>query len=101
MMLACGSRGSTRCAGRGDYSAAAVHRRALMASKRRLRRQAAKVCDGKLRFRGHVDAETAIEDMGDLADANTHAYRCRHCGSWHIGHSQANQVRRIRKGIGR
>jgi len=63
-----------------------------MSSKRRERR---KKCEGKKKFINQSDA------IG-TATYNTHkhgthftAYRCRYCGSWHVGHTPANIMAKI------
>jgi len=63
-----------------------------MASKRRLRRKA---CEGKVR---HLDlasaweaARVAAQRSGDII----HAYRCQHCGGFHIGHAGGELARTI------
>lgn len=60
-----------------------------MTSKRAHRRKA---CTGKVRH----DTRTAATDAAREATAGRfwlRAYRCWHCGGWHIGHATARQRR--------
>jgi hypothetical protein len=51
-----------------------------MSSKRRLRRKA---CQGKIRHATEGVAWCAVRKLGA---PGMHAYRCPHCGAWHVGH---------------
>lgn len=61
-----------------------------MSSKRRLRRKA---CEGKVRYLTHADACTVLSRLNRR---ELNAYRCPHCGWYHIGHIQA-KVRRLKQ----
>lgn len=66
-----------------------------MASRRRQRRNS---CTGKV---GHASRDNALiaarkTVRGSVVGDWMHAYRCPHCGKWHIGHPR-NQRRRKRR----
>lgn len=62
-----------------------------MSSKRRLRRRS---CESKV---GYADEATAVWNAGRLRYAHGggtwRAYRCKHCGRWHVGRPNKNDLR--------
>lgn len=42
-------------------------------------------CKGKLRYSDKGDAKRASKRV-ERAIGRVHAYRCSHCGWWHLGH---------------
>ena len=76
-----------------------------MASRRRLRRVAARRCARKTSYETRGDAEWVArlrrehDDVPGLADVA--AYRCRYCGWWHLGHEcAARRGQKARRGAG-
>ena len=61
-----------------------------MASKRRLRRVAARVCARKAAYETQGDAEWVARLRRERSDeaglADVVAYPCKYCGRWHLGH---------------
>lgn len=59
-----------------------------MSSKRRIRRSQ---CGRKVRHPDEATARRAIHKLrlayGDAPLGYMNAYRCPHCGGWHIGHA--------------
>lgn len=60
--------------------------RPSMSSKRHIKR---KECFGKI---AHPDREAAVEaaislDRAHATYKNMHAYKCRFCKKWHVGHN--------------
>lgn len=52
-----------------------------MASLRRIRRQS---CEGKVKHKSSGAAWIASKKTGDGNE--TRPYKCKFCGSWHVGH---------------
>jgi hypothetical protein len=75
-----------------DADQAGLHRKEAkpVSSKRRLRRNA---CKGKQRFNDQDSAMRGVQrlvhapDFVRKAGRYVNAYRCHHCGGWHVGHS--------------
>lgn len=65
-----------------------------MASKRRLRRRK---CTNKVRYATEQAARSASAGLArheqalGLNSRWINAYRCPHCGGWHVGHSGAKR----------
>lgn len=65
-----------------------------MASKRNIRR---KSCEGKQQYGSLSDAIAASRKAVWRTDGDAiHAYKCRFCGHWHIGHPPAKNLRAMR-----
>lgn len=60
-----------------------------MASKRRLRRKADRLCQRKVSYTSKWIADRAMEELLRKPDfdrlPDTHAYHCPSCSRWHIG----------------
>lgn len=65
-----------------------------MASKRRIRRQAAKHCVQKRKFETREEAERSLAYLRSERDAmdSLHVYQCGHCRKYHLGHYNTNRV---------
>ena len=68
-----------------------------MASKRRIRRKAARLCPKKRAF---PNRETAVSELNRyrgrdtfVEDGQLHAYHCPACGKWHHGHVEGRNHR--------
>ncbi len=55
-------------------------------------------CKGKKAFAHHGQAEHRAKRMrqNHERDCFVEAYRCRHCGQWHVGQSRGGDVRRLK-----
>lgn len=57
----------------------------------------ARQCHGKARHRSRSGADKAIAVHGRIhGDLTLEAYRCGHCGFWHVGHPPKRQQKRLR-----
>lgn len=47
-----------------------------------------RMCTGKVRHKDMTAAEDALQKLVDAGAARSRlkAYRCDHCGLWHVGH---------------
>ena len=59
-----------------------------MSSKRCIRR---KSCKGKVKHKSRIDAIKAMTKTRQKGESRMHAYRCKFCGGWHIGHMTYQQ----------
>jgi hypothetical protein len=50
----------------------------------------ARSCDGKRRHDSYAAARVAVIRLArQNHDETIHAYKCVHCGGWHVGHRRA------------
>ena len=47
-------------------------------------------CEGKVRYEHRREAEIEVRRLyREWRAQRLHAYRCDHCGAWHVGHKMA------------
>lgn len=51
-------------------------------------------CGKKKDFKSRREAEEAAARVGRQSLGYVHAYRCRFCSCWHIGHARANNSKK-------
>lgn len=60
-----------------------IYPEGVMASKRHIRR---KQCSGKVKYGSMDAANIVVDNWHKHGDTFIHAYECKFCGQYHIGH---------------